>query len=170
MRWLPILIVDEHDSPIGEASMDEAHAKGLFHRIARVIVEDEAGNLLLQKRAQGMSLYPGAWAQSAAGHVDAGESTDDAAGRELSEEVGLIAELEYLGNYVTQTTYEDRTINRFNHVYRAMVDSRQTSFNLQPEEVTEVRWFTVDQVKELIKDHPGQVTDGIIDMVNRFYS
>ena len=45
-----IQIVDEHDQPVGAASMDEAQTKGLWHRIVRVMVEDGQGHVLLQLR------------------------------------------------------------------------------------------------------------------------
>ncbi len=64
---------------------------------AGVLVEDEAGRLLLLRRSQeparGAFGFPG-------GFVDAGESVDAAIRRETREETGLeIEELEYLGGW-----------------------------------------------------------------------
>jgi hypothetical protein len=37
------------------------------------------------------------------------------------------------------------------------------------EEVERVKWFTVDEIKKLIKDHSDQVTDGLVDVISRYY-
>lgn len=58
---------------------------------AAVVIRDNAGRLLLIKRAKGAT-KPGLWAIPA-GYVDYGEDVRSAAARELEEETGLIAEI-----------------------------------------------------------------------------
>ena len=58
---------------------------------AAAVVWDDAGRLLLIKRAAGAT-RPGLWAIPA-GYVDYGEEVRAAAARELREETGLIAEI-----------------------------------------------------------------------------
>lgn len=169
MQWPPILIVDERNNPVGEADMFDAWEQGLIHRIARVMVEDEKGRVLLQKRTADMKMYPNCWDNSAAGHVDAGESNEVAAARELEEELGLVGDLEEAGSYFTSAQHDDKVVKRFNHVYKTIVDSTVKT-TLEPDEVTEVKWFTVDEVKRLIDKHPDQVTDGLEDVIIRYYS
>lgn len=161
------MIVDEHDVPIGEASMDEAQAKGLYHRIVRINLEDSTGRILLQKRSATVN-SPNRWDHSAAGHVDADEEYMRAAERELQEELGISVKLEEVGEYQSRQTYGNRVLNRFNRVYRAVIDA-DTHFILQPEEVSEVKWLTRDEIRRLIKDAPDDVTDGIVATMNRFY-
>jgi isopentenyl-diphosphate Delta-isomerase len=85
----PIQIVDDNDSPIDEATIQDAYDQGRLHRVVYVIVEDESGNILLQKRGPEIVNYPNRWDISAAGHVDTGESYEAAAKREMREELGL---------------------------------------------------------------------------------
>lgn len=167
MDYPPIQIVDEHDVPVGKASMQEAQAKGLYHRIVRINLEDGAGRILLQKRSPRV-MSPNRWDHSAAGHVDEGESYKQAAARELHEELGVRADLEEVGSYQSHRVRGDKIFNRFNKVYRAVVDPN-TSFALQPEEVAEVKWMTYDEIRHMIKNTPDQMTDGIVDTMNRFY-
>jgi isopentenyldiphosphate isomerase len=84
-----IQIVDENDEPIGATSSQEARDKGLYHRIARVILKDENGRILSQRRSATKSLYANLWTDSASGHVDEGESYEVAIKRELLEETGI---------------------------------------------------------------------------------
>lgn len=169
MNSLPIQIVDKNDQPLGAASIEEAQTQGLIHRIVRVMIEDDQGRVLLQKRLSTMTLYPNCWDNSAAGHVDFGESYDLAARRELGEEIGLTnVDLQKLGYYQTNGTFESRKLNRFNRAYKVVVPV-DTKFKLQADEVSAVQWFTVAKVKQLLSEHPDQVTDGLVDVFERFY-
>lgn len=65
------------------------HADGDWHVAAFVWVFDARGRVLLQRRSPDKDVWPGRWDASAAGHVLAGERIEEAARRELFEELGL---------------------------------------------------------------------------------
>ncbi len=162
-----ILIVDENDHPIGNETMKKARAEGLIHRIARIMVEDSSGRLLLQKRTDKV-LWPYCWDNSAAGHVDADEDYLSAAKRELFEEIDIKADsLEEVDTYFTDKVENGRILKRFNRLYRLVKDDAPT--NVSNEEVEQVKWFTLDEANKLIKDHPEQTTDGLRDVLSRYY-
>lgn len=168
-QHLPIQIVDENDEPISSASIREALKEGLIHRIVRVMVEDADGNILLQKRTEGIELYPGRWDNSAAGHVDVEESYEVAARRELAEEIGLqTTKLREVGYYRHVSYFDQYKLNRFTKVYKVIVPS-DTEFIIQPEEVSMVQWFTLAEVKQLVSGEPEKVTDGVTDVLKRYY-
>ncbi len=167
MSDIPIAIVDENNVVVGSASIDEARKRGLIRRVARVMIENPQGELLLQKRTAKM-LFPNCWDNSAAGHVDAGEDYIVAAKRELFEEVGMLAdELEEIGNYYSDSVQGDMILKGFNRVYKIVTDEAPTE--VQNDEVAEVKWFTLEEVKKLIKQHPDKVTDGLVDVMQRYY-
>lgn len=164
-----VIIVDEHDAVIGSARLEEVWQKGLYHRIVRIMVEDDQGRILLQKRSADMELYPNCWGESGSGHVDAGETYDHAAVRELKEEVGIKGlPLKAIANYQTHGTYQGRILNRFNRVYRARF-TQDTPMHADREEVSDVQWFTLATIRELIANHPDQVTDGLTDVIKSCY-
>jgi isopentenyldiphosphate isomerase len=133
------------------------------------MVEDEQGRVLLQKRTANMDLYPNCWDHSAAGHVDEGDTYDSAAQRELEEELGLHdMTLEAIAVYHTNGEYRGRILNRFNKLYRVRVPA-DVQVTIEPEEVSEVRWFSVGDIRTLITEHPEQVTDGLAYVMQEYY-
>jgi isopentenyldiphosphate isomerase len=91
-------VVDADDRPVAVRTRADCHAdSGLIHRSVFVVIDTGAG-ILFQQRGLTKDTYPGFWCLSCAGHVSAGESYDEAAQRELAEEVGVVdGELELLG-------------------------------------------------------------------------
>jgi isopentenyldiphosphate isomerase len=82
-------VVNERDEVIDRRTRREVHATGLWHRAVHVLVFDSAGRVFLQKRSMLKDLSPGLWDSSCSGHLDSGEDYDEAAVRELAEEIGV---------------------------------------------------------------------------------
>lgn len=165
---LPIMIVDGDDRPIGSATKQQAWQEGLIHRIVRIMIEDGQGRILLQHRTPTKDIFPNCWDNSAAGHVDAGEDYKHAAVRELKEELGLegLAFTE-IGRYRSDETLNGHRFNRFNRVYR--VTAHVVPAKLEGGKVDDARWFSLEEVKRLVRDHPDQVTDGLRQVIARYY-
>lgn len=84
-------LVNENDEVMGTVKRKDAHRDpSLIHRAIGIMVFKD-GQLYLQKRSMTKDTYPGYWTLSATGHVDSGETYDQAAIRELKEELGLTA-------------------------------------------------------------------------------
>lgn len=82
-------VVDENDRVIAQKTRRYVHENNLVHRAVHILVFNRHRDCLLQKRSVWKDRHPGVWDSSAAGHVDAGESYDEAARRELREELGI---------------------------------------------------------------------------------
>lgn len=163
-----IQIVDKKDRLIGKAGKDEAWKRGLIHRVVRIMIEDGKGNVLLQKRMSTKPLYPGRWDNSTAGHVDAGETYEQAAKRELFEEIGLKdVAFKEIGYFYAESKFEWRIMKKFAKVYKLIMTKTPT--NLGKDEVAEVKWFAVDKVKRMIAENPEQFTDGVLQVFERHY-
>lgn len=169
-RGTLVQVVDEDDNPIGGATKAELHANGLRHRVSRIILEDEGGNVLLRRRRDNDGrIWEGCWDTSAAGHVDEGEAHYEAALREMSEEIGLTdIVLNEVAHYKTDGEYKGRLLNRWNRLYRAVIP-QGTSLHLQEEEVAEVKWFTPDELRQLVEDNPDKISDGLLEAYKIMY-
>lgn len=75
--------IDKNDKVLGVVPLKKAHGEFLLHKIAVVYVVNSDGQILVQERLSGRLDH------SAAGHVDPGESYEQAAKRELCEELGI---------------------------------------------------------------------------------
>ena len=82
-------VVDEEDNVIGKASRKECHEKGLIHRSVMFFIFDEEKRVFVTKRSKNKDFFPGYWSIVLGGHVNSGESYEDAAIREIAEETGL---------------------------------------------------------------------------------
>jgi isopentenyldiphosphate isomerase len=155
-------IVDEFGNPTGEiVERSIAHKDGIRHRTAHVWIArkvEEKWKVLLQKRAMTKDSFPGRYDTSSAGHIQAGNEPLESAIRELSEELGILAEpeqLEFAGTFHIQ--YEKEFHNKmfkdneiaFVYVYLENVDIEKVI--VQEEELDCVEWFDLEETyKECI--------------------
>lgn len=134
-------IVNPSGEVLGTAPRVVAHGSPLLmHRVVHVIVIDEAGRILLQKRAMTKDVAPGRWDTSVGGHVDLGEAVIEAALREMHEELGFECDPAFLYSYTHSNAFETELVNTFSCVYSGLM-----TFN--PEEIDEIRFWGLDEIK-----------------------
>ena len=129
-----IEIVDEYGNFTGEVvDKDYAHDHNLLHNEVAIFIINSKGETLLQKRSKNKRYNPDMWA-ICAGHVDAYESLEDAAIREVKEEIGLVIPKDELYRY-----------------------KKAKEFTIQEEELSEVKWVDIDKVISMIKERDNIV-------------
>ncbi|HVW21179.1 MAG TPA: NUDIX domain-containing protein [Opitutaceae bacterium] len=144
-------IVNARDEVVGRASRREVHARGLWHRAIHVLVFDRRGRVFLQKRSMLKDMAPGCWDSSCSGHVDSGEDYDQAAVRELWEEIGL--RVEAAPERWFRIEARDETGWEFVWVYRLR---HEGPFVLAPAEIERGEWFEPAEVSRRIADRPAE--------------
>ena len=151
-------VVDANDQVTGTATRAEVHAQKLTHRAVHVFVFNKRGDLLLQKRSLLKDMCPGLWDSSVSGHLDAGESYEAAAVRELEEEMGI----------TTETTPEEiariapglETGWEHMRLYRTRHDG---ALRFPAAEVDAVMWFPLSEIAAWIATHPADFAPGFLE-------
>ncbi len=111
--------VDADGQVLAVVSRAEMRQQSLRHRCTYIAVVDSAKRLVVHQRADWKDVYPGWWDVSFGGICGVGEKWDTAAARELEEEAGLEADLEYLG----PGSYEGDDGAVFGRIYLARTDA-----------------------------------------------
>ncbi|MET7734811.1 NUDIX domain-containing protein [Streptomyces sp. NPDC005402] len=81
--------VDVEDRVVGVVDRAEAIEKGWLHRIATTVCRDPDGRILVHRRPENVSRFPGQYNWLVGGAAEVGEWYEDAAARELGEELGV---------------------------------------------------------------------------------
>ncbi len=127
-------VVDDRDDVVAVVTRAEMRARRLQHRAVFVAVLGSDGRLLVHRRADSKDVWPGQWDIAAGGVVASGEGYDDAAVRELAEELGVEGVvLEPLG----AGRFADDDVAVLAGLYRCVCDG---PFTFTDGEIAEVRW------------------------------
>ena len=146
-------VVDAKDEVIRVADRREVHDNKLFHRSAHILLYDDAGRLLVQRRGFNKECSPGLWDTSAGGHLSSGEDYETAAVRELAEELGV--QSKHPIEFLFKLPADKNTGQEFVGVFSAATDEVPI---LQVSEVAAARWLEIDELKAWIKRDRSQFT------------
>lgn len=151
-------IRDEHGNLTGETmARPEVHRAEKWHGVVLVWIYNKQGQILLQRRAAHLNAFPEKWDVTVSGHLTAGDQPQQAAVRELSEELGLYIqpeELEEAGLIADSFPLIYGKIHRecdyVYYLYRE--DIKASELRLQAAEVLEVRWLSPDDLERELAD------------------
>ena len=150
-------IVDENNQVTGKTEERKViHDKCLWHRHVSCWIMNEKGELLFQKRAETKKRNPNKWGKTG-GHVDAGEDVETAMLREIKEEIGIDIDkkdLELLSIYKS----EDLKNKYFGYDFFARVDYLIEDYTLQEEEVSEVKYMTIEEIEKIKENNDENYT------------
>ena len=140
-------IVDDDDNVTATVTRSEMRARRLQHRSVGIAVFSSEGRLLIHRRSDTKDIWPGWWDIAAGGVVAAGETYEDAARRELTEELGISdTTIEYVGS----GHHVDDDLAALCRGYRIVHDG---PFTFADGEVTETRWVTFDELDAMLATH-----------------
>ena len=151
-------VVDKVGNFTGEIfDREYIHDNNLLHNEVSVFILNSNKEILLQKRSMTKKFSPGKWGLCA-GHVSYDETLEDAALREIKEEVGLdigLSDLKPIGDRIFVI---GATNSHITYHYYVMVDKELDEFIIQKEELSEVKWFNIDDVIDMIKSKDNSIT------------
>jgi isopentenyldiphosphate isomerase len=127
-------VVDGDDRVLRRVTRREIREGNLLHRSVYILVFNTAGALFVHRRTLSKDVFPGHWDVAVGGVVGAGEAYDEAARRELHEEVGIVA---VPVRPLFQMRYEDSSSRLLGRVYACTWDG---PMRLQRSEVDMGEW------------------------------
>ena len=138
-------IVDEEGNVVGSASRGECHSGSrLLHPVVHLHVFNARGEVYLQKRPEWKDIQPGKWDTAVGGHIDEGETPEQALIREVREELGIT---DFVSERVGKYVFESRRERELVYVNRTTYDGP-----IQPSD-TELdggRFWTLDEIRSAI--------------------
>jgi len=152
-----VVLVNPADTFLGVAPKLEAHRRGHLHRAVSVVLFDDRGRLLLQRRADEKYHSGGLWSNSACGHPRPGESVANAARRRLDAELGIrecdvtrVDQFLYfadLGGGLVEHELDHVVVGRWNGAPEP-----------NPREVSETKWVGQDDLLADLVREPARYT------------
>ena len=138
-------IVNTEGEVVGSATREECHAGTfLLHPVVHLHIFNSAGELYLQKRVMTKKIQPGKWDTAVGGHVDCGETIEDALLRETCEELGV---RDFTPDFLMRYEFRSQVEAELVYIYKCVYDG---DFNLDPLEVDEGRFWSLDEIKKSI--------------------
>ena len=125
-EWFPL--IDEQGNTIGKATRRECHnGSKLLHPVVHLHIINNDGELYLQKRSTNKDIQPGKWDTAVGGHIDYGETIEEALAREVREELGITHFIPiHVLTYIFESDREREMVNTFYTVYTGKYKSIQS--------------------------------------------
>jgi len=154
---MDVILVDEHDVPVGRMEKIEVHRKALLHRAFSIFIFNDKGELLLQQRAANKYHSAGLWTNTCCSHPQPGEDTLASANKRLYEEMGIHAPLEKAFDFIYRAAFDNGlTEHEYDHVFTGYYDG-----DIKPnaEEVSDYCFKSMNDIRESMISHPQKYTE-----------
>lgn len=151
-----VILVDEQDNEIGTMEKMEAHRKGVLHRAFSILIFNESGEWLIQKRARTKYHSAGLWTNTCCSHPRPGEAIEQAATRRLLEEMGIDMKPLLSHKFIYKVNLGNGlTENELDYVFTG-------TFNGKPivnvDEVEDWKYISFLNLQQEMKQNPGTYT------------
>lgn len=141
-------IVDKLDNKkeyLNKVSERHEKIEGEYRQSVHTWIMNSKGEFLIQKRTPNKKNFPNMWSQTGGG-VDSGETTLQAAIRECHEELGINIEkdeIEFMLSFKRKYDFVDVWLVKHDYDISTLV--------LQEDEVSDVMWASIDEIRELMR-------------------
>lgn len=139
-------ILDENGEKTNRTiARGETLKPGDYYLAVHIWIRNGSGEYLIQKRADDKPLWPGMWAATG-GAVISGESSLEAVLREIEEELGIRPDAGEM-IFVERLKRKDW----FTDLWLLEKDVALEDITMQAEEVSAVKWATMDEIRQMIE-------------------
>ncbi|MGA7539253.1 MAG: isopentenyl-diphosphate Delta-isomerase [Steroidobacteraceae bacterium] len=136
-----LILVDEADREVGHMSKARCHeGRGVLHRAFSLLIFNESGELLLQRRSASKRLWPHYWSNSCCSHPRRAESMESAIHRRLHEELGLRCPLHFLFKFRYQAQFDN--VGAEHELCSVFIGRSTEQVRIDHNEIADWRWVS----------------------------
>lgn len=140
-----LILVDEADREVGYMSKARCHeGQGVLHRAFSLLIFNESGELLLQRRSAAKRLWPHYWSNSCCSHPRRSESMEAATHRRLNEELGLTCPLQFLFKFQYQAQFDD--VGAEHELCSVFIGRSAGQLRIDQSEISDWRWVSPEDI------------------------
>lgn len=138
-------LVDDEGRVVGKATRGECHSGSkLLHPVVHLHVFNTQGDIYLQRRPEWKDIQPGKWDTAVGGHIDYGETPEEALRREVREELGIT---DFIPEFVDKYVFESQRECELVYVNRTTYDG---PISPSTDELDGGRFWTIQEIREAI--------------------
>lgn len=165
-----VILVDANDQALGTMGKMEAHQKGVLHRAFSILLFNDEGKILLQKRSRHKYHSSGLWTNACCSHPLPGENLNDATRRRLREEMGIELQPTFSHTFIYKAHLDNDLIeHELDHVFVGTFNGkpRINTNEVEDWKFADVAWLRQDMVlnpsaytewfKVILNNMPDQV-------------
>lgn len=169
-----LILVDDNDEVVGHKEKMETHVQEKLHRAFSLFIFDKDKQLMLiHKRADGKYHSGGLWTNSCCSHPRKDEDLNTAVVRRTKQELGLhITDdqlkldstgsyehgLHELGAFKYYKKFPKCAEHEIDHVFYLPLHSQDIVLDIDPCEISEIKWVSLDELKSWMLSSPGDFT------------
>ena len=163
------ILVDEDDNIIGNDSKVNCHlGDGKLHRAFSVLLFNNSGDLLIQKRAREKITFPSIWANSCCSHplhieseINGIEGAKNAAKRKMEQELGIDPKEIDLNklNYITKMRYKARADEKWIEYEIDYIFAIKCDVEIAPNksEIEDAKYVNPEELENIFQDGKSRI-------------
>lgn len=152
-----VVLVNPEDEILGLMEKQQAHINGLLHRAFSVFLFNSKGEMLLQRRSLNKYHSPNQWTNACCSHPKSDETYLEGAKRRLREELGIETEIIEKFHFIYKADVgQNLWEHELDHVF---VGNYENEFHLNKEEVSEIRYISMENLEKEIAEFPENFTE-----------
>ncbi len=144
-------LVDKNDNVIGKEDRNIIYKNNWRNfRVINIMIFTSDNKIIVPKRSANRKVFPNCYDCSVGGHVSSGETYEEAAYRELEEELGITdVKLEEIGYFKPY----DIDTSAFSKMYKLVYDGK---LNYDKDGIQQIYYMKKEEIRKLIDDNPLQ--------------
>ncbi len=150
-----LILVDETDREVGFMSKERCHdGRGVLHRAFSLLIFNDEGELLLQRRSASKRLWPHYWSNSCCSHPRRAETMEAAIHRRLHQELGLNCPLHFLFKFRYQAQFDSAGAEH--ELCSVFIGRSNGRVRIDHNEISDWRWVSPERLAQEMRGAGAQ--------------